>query len=143
MPRRQPHPLRRLPLRSALRNARGSCVRALRPTLPETCFASWMLLPSALAIGRKRFAGQLVGGNYEHAVRCWVGDIDHAQIPSAARLAKRHPGALAARTVFCGLGQDVNHLVLIDIVVVNMSYAHLRMRLPPLRAERLDRRPLR
>ena len=111
---------RRLRLRSAFCNGRGPRVPCLRSTPPETCSVSLMLFLSAPAVGRKRFASQLVGGDHKHAVRFGIHNIDYTQIPSRTRQAQRNSGTLSTRAVFTGLFQNVDYLVFTGMVIVNV-----------------------
>ena len=121
--RRQLRPPRLLRLPSVLRNAEGPYVPDFSSTLREIHFASLMLFPSAFALSRKRFAGQFMSRDHEHAVRCGVRDVNHAQVLSSIRLAERYPRTFPAREVFARFRQNLNRLVLVDAMVGNVRRA--------------------
>jgi hypothetical protein len=78
-------------------------------------------------MGFQLFAPEFVCRHYESALSAFVWNVDHAQIPTAARLAKRHPRVVGTWPVFPRMGEDLANFNFGNAMVVDVRFARLRI----------------
>lgn len=79
-----------------------------------------MFLPPTSPECIQGLSHQLVGSDYENAVRLRVWNIDNAQIAPGAGLTERHSRSFPAGPVFTRLCKNVDNLVLIHVMVADV-----------------------
>jgi len=76
-----------------------------------------MLSPLPPAIGQERFPSKVVGRNDEGTVRLRIADVNNLQAPTAPGLTDRQAGTVSPGTILSGIGQDLLHLYLVDVMI--------------------------
>src|SRR5271169_1038218 len=110
-----------LPL-SAAHSARERAELSLCPIPAENCFRSYLPRAPPSSESKQSFPSQLVGRNYEHALRLRVGNVDDTEIPSRSRLPKSD-----SRTVVSGPVLAWSFEYIVDFAFVNAMLQDVRL----------------